>query len=92
MSALMVGYDLNKPGHDYSKVVDYLKSFDNWWHYLDSTWIVVTTKTTSEVRDKLKTLIDANDEVLVINVTGDAWASWLNKDANDWLSKHMSGS
>lgn len=42
---------------------------------LDSTWLIKTEQTPKEVRDVLKPLIDANDEPLVIDVSGRT-AAW----------------
>jgi hypothetical protein len=91
MNTLMVGYDLNKPGQDYEDLIGFLKDCPAYWHHLDSTWLVRTTLSTSEMRDKLKQFLDKSDELLVINVTGDAWATWgISQSGNDWLHKHMS--
>jgi hypothetical protein len=90
LNTLLVGYDLNRPGQDYDELTKFLKSQDSWWHALDSTWIVVTSKTTSELRDEIKRFIDANDTVLVMNVKGDGWASFgLSDNANRWLKEHV---
>lgn len=90
MNALLVGYDLNRPGQDYGELVKFLKAQTSWWHALDSTWIVVTSRSTSELRDEIKRFIDSNDEVLVMNVTGDAWASFgFSDEINKWLKEHV---
>lgn len=87
---LLVGYDLLKPGKDYAKLIEKLKGYGGWWHNLDSTWLIRTTKTASQVRDELKSYIDTNDRVLVLDVTGDNWATFgFAKSANDWLQSHV---
>jgi hypothetical protein len=89
MATLMVGYDLNKPDQDYEKLINYLKGLGTWWHHLDSTWLVVTNMTAKELRDKLKTLIGAADELLVLDVTDDIWASaGFTDKANSWLQQN----
>jgi hypothetical protein len=89
MATLMVGYDLNKPDQDYEKLIDYLKSLGTWWHHLDSTWLVVTNMSAKELRDKLKTLIGAADELLVMDVTDDIWATaGFTDKANNWLQQN----
>ena len=88
MNTLLVGYDLNKSGQKYEELIDFLKKQTNWWHYLDSTWLIRTTDTATAFRDKLvnQGFIDTNDEVLVINVTGDS-AAWYGFDdkGSKWL-------
>lgn len=91
-NTLMVGYDLNSPGQNYQPLIDAIKAEGKWWHYLDSNWIVVTTKTAAQLRDSLGSLIDANDELLIIDVTSDSWASKGFPDkANSWLKQNVSG-
>ena len=91
MSTLMVGYDLNKPDKDYKPLIEAIKKLGtSWWHYLDSTWLVVTTKTTATARDELKKHTDGNDELLVMDVTGDGWSTTgFSKEATEWLQKHV---
>ncbi len=90
MNTILVGYDLNKPGKDYATLIARLKSYGTWWHHLDSTWLLKTSLTAVQVRDQLKLLMDSSDELLVINVTGDA-AAWngFNQKGSDWLKQNL---
>jgi hypothetical protein len=82
----MVGYDLNRPGQNYEGLIEYLKGLGAWWHHLDSTWLVNTTKTPAEVRDSAVAFLDAGDELLVMDVTGvaRAWRGFDNRGST-WL-------
>lgn len=87
--ALLIGYDLNRPGQDYGSLHDAIKALGSWWHHLDSTWIVDTHKTCTQVRDELSKHIDANDELLVVKLTGEgAWRGFTPK-GSEWLKKHL---
>lgn len=90
MNTLLVAYDLNKTGQNYDDLIDALKSYSKWWHYLDSTWLIRTSGSAVNVRDDLKKHIDSNDELLVINVTGDAaaWAGFSAK-ASQWMKDNL---
>ena len=90
MATLLIGYDLNRPGQDYPNLFDGIKRLGAWWHHLDSTWLVQTDLTPVQVRDELKALIDAGDELLVIDVTGRARA-WrgFNEQGSAWLKNHV---
>jgi hypothetical protein len=91
MSTLLIAYDLNSPGQDYSSLIDKIKSFGAWWHHLDSTWLVVTNEGSARVRDLLRPHLDTNDELLVIDITGDPWATQgLPERANKWLHDNLS--
>jgi hypothetical protein len=90
LNTLLVGYDLNRPGQDYEELFEFLKSRGTWCHPLDSTWLVVSPLASAQFRDEVKRHIDANDEVLVVNVTGDNWAAFgFTQKVNDWLQKHI---
>jgi hypothetical protein len=91
MSNILVGYDLNKAGKDYTSLIDAIKkAFPTYWHCLDSTWIVVTDWTPAQVRDYLGKFMDANDELFVVDITGKsaAWAGF-DKDCSSWLSNNL---
>lgn len=55
MSTYLIGYDLNRPRNDtdYPDLIEAIKAFGTWWHYLDSTWIVKSDKSAVEIRDAL---------------------------------------
>ena len=90
MPTLLIGYDLNRPGQNYPDLIERIKSLGAWWHYLDSTWLVDTSYSPTDVRDVLKGLIDQGDELLVIDVSGRTWSSYgLNDDATAWLKQHV---
>ena len=90
MNTYLVGYDLMKPGQDYSDLLDKLKSFGIWWHQLDSTWLVRTDLSAVSVRDELRKLMDINDKLLVINVSGDS-AAWtgFNEAGSKWIKDNL---
>lgn len=88
MSTLLIGYDLNKQ-KNYDGLHESIKGLGKWWHYLDSTWLVVTTQDPKSVRDRLKAYLDSDDELLVIDVTGRsrAWNGGFVERAQTWLSE-----
>lgn len=81
----LICYDLNSPGQDYSELHTQIKNLGIWWHHLDSTWIVKSEKSETEIKDLLKHYIDDNDELLVVRF-GDSWAgAGLEERAYTWL-------
>lgn len=81
----MICYDLNSPGQEYTVLHEQIKTYGTWWHHLDSTWIVKTSKTATEIRDHLGKYIDSNDELLVVKF-GSSWAGkGFKKKGFDWL-------
>jgi len=87
MATLMIVYDLSRPGQDYSKLHEAIKNVGtNWWHHLDSTWLVKASKSAKQVRDELKASMDDGDKLLVIDVTSRprAWRGF-STSGSSWL-------
>ncbi|WP_069997771.1 hypothetical protein [Cellulosilyticum sp. I15G10I2] len=91
MKVFLISYDLNKSGQDYNSLYEAIKACsysDTWWHYLDSTWIIKSNLSVSQVSDKLKSVMDDNDSLLVIEVINN-YAGWLPQKAWDYLKQHI---
>jgi hypothetical protein len=73
----LISYDLGIPetSTDYEKVIKYIKSFSSYAKPLKSEWLIVSDKSVSEIRDALMNLTDANDKILIFDVSGDSWAT-----------------
>lgn len=89
MNALQIHYCLKSPGGPYAEVSEYLKGFNAWAHVHESLWFVRTNKTAATVRDELDAIIRAGDRVIVLNVTGDGWATTFTDDVTDWMHNNM---
>jgi hypothetical protein len=84
-------YDLISPGRDYQPVYDYIEATHFYARPLESLWLIRTNKSAATVRDELKELVDTNDKVLTVDVTGDGWATNFSDAHTDWMKKHISG-
>ncbi|WP_335955895.1 hypothetical protein [Acinetobacter guillouiae] len=89
MKTYLIGYDLNKKGQDYTGLTNKIKEFPNWWHHLDSTWIIKTSKTAVEIRDILLPYIDGNDELLVVHLSGEGAWKGFNEKGSKWLKDNL---
>jgi hypothetical protein len=86
----MISYDLRGPGQNYPDVSAYLEGHGTYWHALGSAWFIVTSKDTAQVRNELAAICDANDKIIVIDVSKDE-AAWrgFRADESDWILKHI---
>ncbi|WP_406242296.1 hypothetical protein ACF3M2_18010 [Tissierella carlieri] len=87
MTSYLISYDLKNKDKNYESLYEKIKeiSYDNaWWHYLDSTWIIKSDLSLSEITSNLTSTIDKNDCLLVIEVKN-TYNGWLPKDAWDYL-------
>ena len=81
---LLISYDLNKPGQDYSNLHQEIKKAGIWWHHLESTWIISTDLSPEAWHKRLKQHMDDNDHLLIIEVCKN-FHGWLPQNAWDWL-------
>lgn len=92
MKTYLVGYDLNRPEQNYTDLIAALRNYPNWWHHLDSTWIIKTSDSAATIRDSLSRFIDANDELLVVALTGESAWRGFNDEGSRWLSDNITPS
>jgi len=88
MPAYSINYDLKAPNRDYSGLYEAIKANYAWWHYLESTWIIVTQEAPAQIFDKLKPHIDNNDSLLIIEVR-DNISGWLPQKAWEWIHTNV---
>ncbi len=89
MSAYLISYDLHRPEQDYDDLYDAIKGLGTWWHHLDSTWIVKHPGPSVAIRDELKPYLDANDELLVVELTGEGAWTGFNDPGSSWLKNNL---
>lgn len=92
MNCLLISYDLGVPesSADYQIVIKYIENLGTCEKPLYSLFFVLTKKTASTVRNELKEITDSNDRILVVNVTGDSWATArISKDVTDWMENNI---
>lgn len=84
--AYIISYDLNTKGQDYDAIYNAIKdcSTGAWMHYLDSTWIIASYMSASEIETKLTKVIDSNDFFFVAEITKN-YGGWLPKEAWTYL-------
>ena len=90
MRVYNVSYDLDKPGQNYDGLIAELKKSPKWWHYLKSTWLVLTDESADQLWNRLGRHLDRTDNVLVIQVGRD-YSGWLPKEAWDWINANVRG-
>ena len=88
MTAFSINYDLKAPSRNYDGLYEAIKASGKWWHYLDSTWIVITNENAEQIWSRLAQQIDKNDFLLIIEVRGNV-QGWLPKDAWEWIQANV---
>lgn len=92
MAIHVVGYDLHpKQGETYGELIEAIKKVgSDWWHCLDSTWLVVSMKSSVQIRDELWRHMKADDQLLVAKYEphDSAWVGF-GGNCGEWLKKNM---
>ena len=87
MATVLIAYDIHPPeGEAYENLTEKIRSLGAWWHHLETTWIVKSIHAPGEIRDQLSAYIGSDDQLLVIDISGDT-AEWIgvNDAGSQWL-------
>ncbi len=83
-----LSYDLRAPGKDYAGLIEELKKSPNWWHYLESTWLIYTSESAQQLFSRISGHLDTNDRMLIIKVSPD-YSGWLTEEAWQWIKQYL---
>jgi hypothetical protein len=91
VASILIAYDIHPAeGAAYDDLVQAIQSLGAWWHHLETVWIIRSEKTPEEIRDILKPYVGVDDQLLVLDVSGDR-AGWVGiSDAgSNWLRQNI---
>jgi len=88
MKVYAISYDLKSPDRDYTPLYDAIKNNYQWWHYLESTWLVATSETAQQIYGRLVKTITQADRLIIIKVTKEYYG-WLPADAWKWIESNL---
>jgi hypothetical protein len=91
MAIYLIGYDLiGKPEKDYEELFKAIESLSSdWWHCLDSTWLIISDRSAKEIRDALWVHMHKDDHLLVTAICrSSAWKGFKD-NCQDWLAKNL---
>ena len=86
---LLIISDLKSKTRDYKPFFQTIKdSSQRWWHYLTSTWVVVTDHSPDDFFKLLQAHIDTkgDDRIFIVQIKKN-YQGWLPQDAWDWINK-----
>jgi hypothetical protein len=92
VNTIQVNYDLISPGKDYEKLFEFLRNSPGGWAKpLKSMWFVRTNRSAGQLRDAIKSYVDANDELVTVDVTYADWATNFRDSTVEWMVNNMPG-
>ena len=83
-----ISYDLRQPGRNYDDLYDTIKSAPSWAHAMDSLWFISTNESVDVWSTRLRQVIDDNDWLFVVDITGQPRQGWMKKSIWEWINKH----
>jgi hypothetical protein len=90
-ASILIAYDIHPAqGAAYDDLVQAIQSLGAWWHHLETVWIVRSEKTPEKIRDTLKAYIGTDDQLLVLDISGDraGWAG-VSDAGSKWLKENI---
>jgi hypothetical protein len=80
MARYLVTYDLvgtSETSQDYDRLIEAIKSYGTWGKVQKSVFLIKSSRSAQEVFSHLWQYMDADDRLLVIEVTGHS--AWINE-------------
>lgn len=90
MNTYLISYDLIRPDKNYTNLHAHLKSYGLWAKPLESVWLIKSSSGVEQLRNLIQTHMDANDKLIVVDVTSRA-AAWNNlpADIGTWIKNSL---
>lgn len=92
MKTFLISYDLGQPENysSYLNLSNFIKkTYTKWAKPLQSVWIIQSNKTAGQIRDEIKSVLDYNDKLLVIE-TVKHWGTYnISKDVTYWMKNNI---
>ena len=88
MAVFTISYDLNKQGQNYEAIWAELKRTE-YNHIMDSTWLISTSENVSQIQDRVKKHLDANDRLLISKLNRGEYNGWLTNDQWAWIRERL---
>lgn len=85
MKLYQINYDLRNPRRNYDELYRRIRSYGTYAHILDSCWLIQSSGTAMDICTNLKQAMDANDGLIVAEMTRNSAWFGLNADTQDWM-------
>lgn len=89
MTIYNVSYDLyqGNKAHNYNDLYEAIKASPGWAKLVESTWLVSTSETAVELRDRLSHHMDPQDRIVVMVANKPAAWRGMPDKVSEWIQK-----
>lgn len=90
MTMFLIGYDLKRK-EDYGSLHEAIMSLStDWWHGLDSTWIIKHKGSSESILKALEPHLEEGDKLLVVPLFGaGSWFGMGEQERKSWLVANL---
>lgn len=88
MAVMMITFELNTPGQDYSPIFEFIRNMNVWAKITDSCYAVSTHLSPQELLVELRPHLTRNDSLYVLTLQG-PWIGFGPDDVNEWLRERL---
>lgn len=85
----IVSYDLVEPGQQYKDLINLIKQEKAWARLGGSAYLVESTLSAVELRDRYKGVLDGNDKLYVGQATTPAAWYGLSDQVSEWIKNNL---
>ncbi|MFK5895066.1 MAG: SinR family protein [Pseudomonadota bacterium] len=85
----IISYDLSSPGQSYENVHKIIKEHFAWAKLGGSAYIILTEETAVQIRDKISSVMDSNDQLFVGAVNAPAAWVGMGDEVSNWLMNNL---
>jgi hypothetical protein len=85
----IVTYDLSNPGRNYEFLLKRIKAYNAWARLGDSSYLVLTEHSATQLRDNLTLALDSNDSLYVGLMGNSAAWSGLGDEVSNWIKNNQ---
>jgi hypothetical protein len=90
LPSILIAYDIHPPqGEAYEKLVKAIQHLGAFWHHLETVWIVQCALTPAQIRDRLKSHIGIEDQLLIVDIAGAVGWLGVNSVGSKWLADNI---
>lgn len=85
---VLITYDLKSIEKDYTPLYEAIKNCgSDWWHYMESVWIVKTEISPQECFNRIRESIMEGDRCFIVDITKCSRQGWLPSNAWAWIKE-----
>ena len=88
MPSYLINYDLYAPTTNREKVEQRIQSLGGWIKPCTTTYIITTLYSINEILEKLKSVLDDNDRLIVVDVKQPIYGQLPNADKK-WIRENL---